>query len=579
MRPRADTLLVWTGAPCSYGCAACPIAPNTAPAAVSQSDLQRALATMPAQRGRLVMLVGGDPFLRPDLVRLIATIRAAGGAPGIVTTGRALMYPHVRQRLRRAGLAYLRLQCFGHGEAHDRATGVPGSFTQAIAGLRAWLDEATAAETTACDVDVALYARGRSIATVAAEIPQLAHTIAAPAVQLVVVMDPPSPHGSELLLQAMAPLAHWNDDPTRPLLAWEGLPEPASPAAHLTLAPLGPSFISAAPPACCLGRVEALVAATAARRQATVANSFNFVRTTETVPLTATAEDCTAHAAAAGTEPHRHLWLVEGDHLARHVTDTADFGITEIVRVKDDLSHLFLDRAPAGVLDDITDGMRRVLPDPTCEPCPSRNRCGRRYRLVEAPPFANEEAWIARYVASLRGRVLDVGCGEQLYRSEITPLVRSGAVRYHGLDPDAQSLDGWRAVLPEGRFHLGGIEDFRGEPASYDRILCLRSLNHVVDVDEAFARMAELLKPGGQLLVVECTAFAMLRRPEQVAAADRAPRGGHQHFRNLASEDVIPSARRHSLQVLEHRPSTLQTTNEWILLLARARAHHGRDAQ
>ena len=74
---------------------------------------------------------------------------------------------------------------------------------------------------------------------------------------------------------------------------------------------------------------------------------------------------------------------------------------------------------------------------------------------------------------------------------------------------------------------------------------------------------------GGSLLLVEMTPFAMLRRAEQVAAADRAPRAGHQHFRNLASEDVLPFVRRHRLQVVEHHPATRETSNQWILLLAR----------
>jgi ubiquinone/menaquinone biosynthesis C-methylase UbiE len=170
----------------------------------------------------------------------------------------------------------------------------------------------------------------------------------------------------------------------------------------------------------------------------------------------------------------------------------------------------------------------------------------------------------------LRGRVLDVGCGEQLYRDRLEPLVRSGTVVYTGLDPDERSIDALRAILPQGRFYLGGIENFWGEPASYDRVLCLRSLNHVFDIDEAMARMAALLKPQGQLLIVETTPFAMLRRPEQVAAADQAPRAGHQHFRNVTSTEVLPFARRRSLRVVEHHPAGLQTTNEWILLLEKS---------
>jgi 2-polyprenyl-3-methyl-5-hydroxy-6-metoxy-1,4-benzoquinol methylase len=216
--------------------------------------------------------------------------------------------------------------------------------------------------------------------------------------------------------------------------------------------------------------------------------------------------------------------------------------------------------------------MRRVRADALCEPCAHRGRCGRRFRIVDGPPFAREEAWIANYVAGLRGHVLDVGCGEQLYQKQLAPLLSSGAVEYTGLDPDEHSLARIRTALPQGRFHRGGIEDFSGEPETYDAILCLRSLNHVVDLDEAVSRRTALLKPGGSLLIVETTPFAMLRLPEQVAAADRAPRAGHQHFRNLASHEVLPLAQRRGLNVVHHHPAALHTTNEWILLLERAEA-------
>jgi 2-polyprenyl-3-methyl-5-hydroxy-6-metoxy-1,4-benzoquinol methylase len=300
-------------------------------------------------------------------------------------------------------------------------------------------------------------------------------------------------------------------------------------------------------------------------------NSFNFIRAGISVPFTAKAEACTAHAAAGGSDTARGLWLIEEDRLELYATDTGDFSAARIARLKDDLSHLFVDRSPPGVLDDFTEGMRRVLPDPTCDSCAHRAGCARRFRVIDGPPFAAEEAWISGYVARLAGRVLDVGCGEQLYRDELAPLVASGAVDYTGLDPDEPSIASIRAVLPRGRFHLGGIEDFHGAATSYDHVLCLRSLNHVFDLDEAIGRMAALLRPGGSLLMVETTPFAMLRRAEQVAAADRAPRAGHQHFRNLASEEVLPYARRHGLRVAHHHPASIANTNEWILLLERAR--------
>ena len=314
--------------------------------------------------------------------------------------------------------------------------------------------------------------------------------------------------------------------------------------------------------------MERLATAAHAAPPETKANSFNYVRAEVTVPWTSDPAACRAHEVGRG-EPRRQVWLVEGERLVLHATDTGDFRPDEIALVKDEWSHLFLDLAPPGVLDDFAGGMRRLLPEATCDSCERRDRCGRRFRLVEGPPFAREEAWIADYVSRLRGRVLDVGCGEMLYRDRLGPLLGSGEVRYTGLDPDPAALADLRAAFPEGRFDVGTIEDFRDEPASYRHVLCLRSLNHVRDLDRALARMAELLEPGGELLIVETTPFAMLRRREQVEAADRASRAGHQHFRNVAGEDVLPWVRRRSLRVLEHHAASRSTTNEWILLLSR----------
>lgn len=306
-----------------------------------------------------------------------------------------------------------------------------------------------------------------------------------------------------------------------------------------------------------------------AARPTTRANSFNYVRTETTVPWTADASTCIAHARGTGLDPLRQLWLTENAALTRYVTDTGDFSDAEIARMKFEYSHLFVDCAAPGVLDDFKHGMRRILPDPICDACARRTGCGRRFHLVEGEPFAREETVVAGHIAGLRGRVLDVGCGEQLYRDEIAALIRAGTIAYTGLDPDEESLARFRTAIPEANLALGDIEHYEDEPASYDHVLCLRALNHVFDLDAALARMARVLKPGGQLLLLEMTPFAMLRRAEQITAADRAPRAGHQHYRNVASEDVLPLIARHGLRTVEHRPVGRDTSNQWILLLAR----------
>ncbi len=567
MRPSADTLLVWSGAACVYGCAFCPIKPTETESGVSLADLQVALKSVPSLEHRLALVVGGEPLLRPDLSRLLAAIRTAGCAPGIVSTGRGLLYAQIRQRLLRLDLSYLRLQLFGVADTHDRAVAVPGAFEQALSGLSSWLAEAG----SNCDVDIALSTRGRPPDGLPGEVEALANLLPSSHAQIVLAVDPQQHEAgfdSEAWRKAAMALQDWNSDPGHPLLVWEGLP--ASVASVTNIAPLRPAFVAARPQASCLGASGEMVRARVSSREQVQANSFNFVRTETVVACSDCADTCTAHAAAGSTtEPQRQLWLVEGKELVLHSTDSGDFSTAAIAHIKNACSHLFVDRSAPGVLDDFVEGMRRVLPDPVCAGCPNRDACGRRYRIVEGPPFAREEAWIKAFLTTLRGNVLDVGCGEQLYRAEIGQRLHSGDIRYTGLDPDAISLSHARAALPKGRFHLTGIEAFRAPAASFDHILCLRALNHVTDLDEALARMAALLKPGGTLLLVETTPFAMLRQAQQIAAADQAPRAGHQHLRNVTSEEVLPFAQRRGLQVREHHPASLENTNEWILLLQR----------
>jgi len=562
MRPRSDTLFAWTGSACSYGCGACPLDEDSA--GLQLAPLLHSLTAVPARLGRLVILLGGEPFLRPDILRLLAGVRGVGCVPGVITTGGPLVYPQLREKLRRVGLAYLRLQLFGAGASHDRVTATPDGFARAVRGVQLWLDE-----TPACAVDIALSPRGRTLSDVVAEIDAVADALARPQLQLIVALDPHrvADLDAETWQRLAARFATWNDDAARPLLAWEGLPH-AAPPGLLRSVPLQPSFVGGTPPASCLGRTSALAQASPDDAAQPCANSFNFVRTGAAVPYATEARDCMAYTAAS-PRPGRDLWLVENDRLLHYASDSGDFSDDEIAHVKDDLSHLFVDRSPPGVLDDFIEGMRRVLPDATCEPCPQRGSCARRFAVVDGAPYAQQEARIVTFIAALRGRVLDVGCGEQLYQSELLPLVRGGQVEYHGLDPDESSLSRLRGTLPQGHYYLGGIEQFRPAAQGFDRILCLRALNHVLDLDEAVGRMAEMLMPGGQLLLVECTPWAMLRDADQVAGADQAPRAGHQHFRNVASDAVLPLARRRGLRVVEHQPSSRSGTNQWLLLLER----------
>ena len=105
-------------------------------------------------------------------------------------------------------------------------------------------------------------------------------------------------------------------------------------------------------------------------------------------------------------------------------------------------------------------------------------------------------------------RVLEVGCGKgELARS----LARAGH-SVTAIDPRA----------PEGLiFRRVGIEEF-SDPEPFDHIVAILSLHHVEDLGRALGKIADLLRAGGTLVVVE---FAWDRIDEATAqwALERLP--------------------------------------------------------
>jgi SAM-dependent methyltransferase len=105
-------------------------------------------------------------------------------------------------------------------------------------------------------------------------------------------------------------------------------------------------------------------------------------------------------------------------------------------------------------------------------------------------------------------RVLEVGCGE----GELALALARAGHSVTAIDPQA----------PEGPiFRRVRIEEFT-DPAQFDHVVAILSLHHVEDLGMAVSNMADLLRAGGTLVVVE---FAWDRIDEATAewALERLP--------------------------------------------------------
>jgi SAM-dependent methyltransferase len=96
-------------------------------------------------------------------------------------------------------------------------------------------------------------------------------------------------------------------------------------------------------------------------------------------------------------------------------------------------------------------------------------------------------------LATVRGRLLDVGAGESPWRSWLP-----ASVTYQGLDIGNASEFG----MAPGRdivYYEGRVMPFADN--SFDCALCIEVLEHAEDPELLVAEMARVLRPGGELLL------------------------------------------------------------------------------
>lgn len=99
-----------------------------------------------------------------------------------------------------------------------------------------------------------------------------------------------------------------------------------------------------------------------------------------------------------------------------------------------------------------------------------------------------------------RGRrdlnILEVGCGNGWF---CPSLAKFGDVT--ATDISDEVLSAARSRWPHIKFVAGDFAKLEFPPASFDVLVSLEVLSHVADQNKFFNRLAELLKPGGQLFL------------------------------------------------------------------------------
>jgi MoaA/NifB/PqqE/SkfB family radical SAM enzyme/SAM-dependent methyltransferase len=258
----------------------------------------------------------------------------------------------------------------------------------------------------------------------------------------------------------------------------------------------------------------------------------------------------------------RHLFVRNEDRVARFRTATRDFSDVEIAHIKHELGQVYVDKSSKDAPDDFARDLVQLRRASMCGTCKHQIPCTGMWEPVFEDVFGRDDARVREILAGLSGDVVDVGCGEGPYDDVLGSLVTSGRVRYLGIDPDGDRLARLVARRGWGQVRVGQAEDLDG---TFDHILVLRSWNHIADPARAVEKIIAALRPGGTLTIVDNVAFGLARTKAQAARAELSP-AGFEHFRNDSAAEVVAHV---PLEIIERRDVSPATSNQWLVRFIR----------
>jgi pyruvate-formate lyase-activating enzyme/SAM-dependent methyltransferase len=557
-----------------------------------------------ALRHSMIVLSGGEPTIRPELLRWARLSASLGLDFGLVTNGLRLAYPALVGELLRLRLRYVYLSLHGGSATiHDRMVRTDGAFGPAMAAV----EHLHAHEGLHLTINCVVTQHNVE------HLPELVDRMRPfPRWAVKFSMVEPKGGGRRLLPQLVPRVSHvaarvreaiehgLAQNPGQAMLHG-GLPLCLLPGhehrfddlrthGFRTMVEVGEPDLFPVdeenhlqPPPChgCAwsGPCPGLFTAYHTRHghdelrpltTGTRANAFNY--TLERV-LAQGVPDHRCPLREDGITPWdrgRDLVVRHRGRVALYRAHTRDFSDAELQAAKFTRGQIYLDASPQKPAPD--DFPRDLVPldrAPLCRGCPHHDQCTGLWQPAFDDRFTRDDQEVRRILADLRGTVLDLGCGHAPYLDALAPRAREGAIRYIGLDPDPDAIAALRPRAPWASLHVGTAAALPPLEATglIDHLLVLRSWNHLPDPVATLCALLPRLRPGGSLLVVDNTAFGLARGRAHAQRAERST-AQQEHHRNDDLPDAVralarvPQLRTRSLLA---RPVAPGRSNQWVL--------------
>jgi 2-polyprenyl-3-methyl-5-hydroxy-6-metoxy-1,4-benzoquinol methylase len=112
---------------------------------------------------------------------------------------------------------------------------------------------------------------------------------------------------------------------------------------------------------------------------------------------------------------------------------------------------------------------------------------------------ADIEKILANLKSFLRGSVLDVGCGDGAIANAISRLQIVTEVK--GVDISTTATETARAKYPHVTFKTGPVTDLPFESKSFDVVVAIELIEHILDSEQMFKEFNRVLKDNGYLIM------------------------------------------------------------------------------
>ncbi len=584
--------LIRLGPRCNNSCVFCHAKAGQSIAELTESEGRERIEAAMAMGADMVVFSGGEPTIHPCFLRLAAYAASRNLRVGLVSNARMLAYGNFFQALLRCNCDYALVSLHAPDPAlHDRLVSTPTAFSQTVAGLRRLV--ASGIDTT---VNLVLHADNlghlRQMVEFmgALNVQRLKFSLMEPkgrAKEHFETVVPSLSDCARAVVDAMGYLT--SEDRGKLDIGFEGFPQcliPDFACHHQDL--LGHGFRWVSEPGTreyffvdhgdrgwaepcdecalrngCPGSYRAYIERRGSSElrpaRGLHGNSFNLVHM-PALDQSVSDDPCPAQSmGAASTPPARHVFLRSNGRLHGYHCDAVDWCDEAILDVKWKLGQIYLANGVKHTNINIKTDLTHCIPAERCLACARRESCPGIFEVDPANRFDEQETTLREHISSLRGRILDIGHGDNPYADILARSIQEQSIVYVGIDPQSQDEDS-----PGRTLRRACAEDYDEGPASFDHVVLFRSYNHLSVLDKAFDNIVQMLRTGGSLLVVDSTRFGILRSAG--FAPLPASSGSFGHYRNHTSLMALSHFRRYPLGLVRHEPVSPSTCNQWFLL-------------